>query len=47
MPSADHSPLTLNKVWAFFWPLALSGIIMYRGPTPSSRPALPACRTLS
>ena len=31
MPKTDSSPLTLGKTWAFFWPLALSGIIMSAG----------------
>lgn len=31
MPRTDSSPLTLGKTWAFFWPLALSGIIMSAG----------------
>jgi len=31
MPGADGAPLTVRRTWAFFWPLALSGIIMSAG----------------
>jgi hypothetical protein len=31
MPKTDSGPLTLSQTWAFFWPLALSGIIMSAG----------------
>ncbi|MDP2871493.1 MAG: hypothetical protein Q8P31_03035 [Bacillota bacterium] len=31
MPEAGAGPLDLKKTWVFFWPLALSGIIMSAG----------------
>lgn len=31
MPAADKTPLTIRRTWVFFWPLALSGIIMSAG----------------